>query len=129
MDPFCSLSTFLFPLLFDCQININNFYLQTPFHLFPAGLVAVGMSCVYFLDETQQEETQQCIQCVVATMSAIVATTQESTYNSGFDNNDDADHSEMKRHKYFHWDREWAKQNIQLDYLCTNPIFNETGSH
>ena len=39
-------------------------------------------------------------------MSAIIAATQASMYDSGLDDNDDPEGSEMKRHKYFHWDRE-----------------------
>ena len=100
-----------------------------PFHLFLAGLVAVGMSCVLLLDEAQHEETPQCIQCVAATMSVINPATQESMYDSGFDDSNDLEGSEMKRAKYFHWRKEQAKQNIQQDYLCTNPIFNKTGFH
>ena len=83
----------------------------------------------FIIGEVQQEETQQCIQSVAATMSTIIAATQDSKYDSRFDNNGDANGSEMKRHKYFHLDREWAKQNIQQGYLCTNPIFDETGFH
>ena len=30
---------------------------EPPLHLFIAGIVAIGMSCVFLLDEAQQEET------------------------------------------------------------------------
>ena len=44
---------------------------KPPFHLFLAGLVAVETSFVLLFDDAQQEETQQCIQCVAATMSLL----------------------------------------------------------
>ena len=62
---------------------------EPPFHLFLAGVVDVGMLCVLLLDEAQEEEAQQCIQHVAATMSVIISVNQEQTYDSGEDHDND----------------------------------------
>ena len=88
MECLHSFSLSLFPLLFDYQIKYQQLIHPNPFHFCIAGFVAVAMSCVLLLDESQKEETQECIQCIAATMSMIIATTQESTRDSEFDNED-----------------------------------------
>ena len=60
-------------------------------------------------------------------MSVTISVNQEQTYDSGEDNDNDENGTAKKKHKYYHWDSEWASQNIQQDSLCTNPIFNDVG--
>ena len=46
---------------------------EPPLHFFAACIVSIGMSCVLLLHETEQEDTQLCIQCVAATLSVIIS--------------------------------------------------------
>ena len=86
---------------------------RTATTLFVAGIVAIGMSCVLLLDDPELEDTQQYIQHVAAAMLVMISVNQELMNNSGEDDDHDDKGTDKDKHKYYHCDQEWARQNIQ----------------
>ena len=96
--------------LFDCHMNHVISCARTTVTLYVAGITEIGMSCTLLLDEAEEEDIQLCIQHGAGTMLVIFSANQELTAYSGEHNDNGDNGTDKKKCKYFHWDREWARQ-------------------